>query len=420
MRELELDIVVTRGSGVESRHRVHAAVVDAEDRLIGRARDPGIVTMWRSCAKPFQVMPLITSGGFDEIGWGEDELTLACASHGGEPEHVAIAESMLRDLGLEEGDLACGPHDPLSPRGARILRDTGQRPTRLHNNCSGKHAAMLARAAVSGWEANGYEGHRHPVQEAILATVAHWSGVPSAKVGRAVDGCGVVVFGLPLDAMARSYARLADAAARGDIQAIILRAGDFYGPGAEMDWFDQAVMTGAKKGKVQVMGAKGVGHSWAYLPDLGRAFEALASLRQHLNGFERFHFAGHYVTQEEMGAAIAKAAPRPVKVSRFPLMLIKLAGLIDPIMREVGKMAYIWRNPMELKDGRLDELLGPDFGTPFEKAVAATVRPFFAGRGRPRRHLGGRALICMVSFPRKREPKSRFSRRRVGSPRPRG
>jgi nucleoside-diphosphate-sugar epimerase len=169
----------------------------------------------------------------------------------------------------------------------------------------------------------------------------------------------------------------ADAAARGDIQAIILRAGDFYGPGAEMDWFDQAVMTGAKKGKVQVMGTAGVGHSWAYLPDVGRAFEALASLRQNLGAFERFHFAGHHVTPEQMGAAIAKAAPIPVKVSRFPLLLIKLIGLVDPVMREVGKMTYIWRNPMELKDSRLDELLGPDFGTPFETAVAATVRPFF-------------------------------------------
>jgi nucleoside-diphosphate-sugar epimerase len=166
----------------------------------------------------------------------------------------------------------------------------------------------------------------------------------------------------------------ADAATRGDIQAIILRAGDFYGPDAKMDWFDQAVMTGARKGKVQVMGTKGIGHSWAYLPDLGRAFEALASVRQHLRAFERFHFAGHYVTPEEMGTAIAKAAPRPVKVSRFPLLLIRIGGLVDPILRETAKMAYIWRNPMELKDSRLDDLLGPDFGTPFETAVAATVR----------------------------------------------
>ena len=216
MRTWDLDIVVTRGPAVESQHRVHAAVVDASGALVGSARDPGIVTAWRSCAKPFQVMPLIESGGFDELGWGDDELAVACASHGGEPEHLAIASAMLARVGLEEGDLACGPHEPLSPRGLRLLRDAGTRPTRLHNNCSGKHAAMLARAAVQRWETTGYERDGHPVQRAILEKVASWAGVPAPSVGRAVDGCGVVVFSLPLDAMARSYARLADAAERGD------------------------------------------------------------------------------------------------------------------------------------------------------------------------------------------------------------
>jgi L-asparaginase II len=216
MRTWDLDIVVTRGPAVESHHRVHAAVVDASGALVGSARDPGVVTAWRSCAKPFQVMPLIESGGFDELGWGDDELAIACASHGGEPEHLAIAAAMLERVGLEEGDLACGPHEPLSPRGLRLLRDTGARPTRLHNNCSGKHAAMLARAAVDSWETTGYEREGHPVQEAILERVAAWTGVPAERVGRAVDGCGAVVFGLSLDAMARSYARLADAAERGD------------------------------------------------------------------------------------------------------------------------------------------------------------------------------------------------------------
>jgi len=84
---------------------VHAAVVEG-DQLIAGARDPHLVTMWRSCAKPFQVMPLLTSGGFDTLQWGAEELALACASHGGEPEHIAIAQRMLASIGLEEGDLA--------------------------------------------------------------------------------------------------------------------------------------------------------------------------------------------------------------------------------------------------------------------------------------------------------------------------
>lgn len=245
---------------MESRHRVHAAVADASGTLVGAARDPQTVTMWRSCAKPFQVMPLISSGAFDEVGWGDDELTLACASHGGEPEHVAIAESMLRDLGLEEGDLACGPHDPLSPRGLRIMRESGVRPTRLHNNCSGKHAAMLARAHVAGWPLGGYERQGHPVQQAILEEVARWTDVPADKVLLAVDGCGVVVFGLPLDGMARAYARFAAAAARGDeiperIARAIATRPFLYG-GTER--FDSLVVEESEGRVIPKIGAEGV------------------------------------------------------------------------------------------------------------------------------------------------------------------
>ena len=125
MRTFELDVVVTRGSDVESLHRVHAAVIAADGSVIGGARDLSFTTHWRSCAKPFQVMPLLKSGAFDDLAWGNDELALAVASHGGEPEHVAIATRMLAEVGLEEGDLACGPHEPMASRGQKILRESG-------------------------------------------------------------------------------------------------------------------------------------------------------------------------------------------------------------------------------------------------------------------------------------------------------
>jgi L-asparaginase II len=311
MRELDLDIVVTRGSGIESRHRVHAAVVDSQDRLIGRARDPGTVTMWRSCAKPFQVMPLITSGGFDETGWGEDELALACASHGGEPEHVAIAESMLRDLGLEEGDLACGPHDPLSPRGARILRESGERPTRLHNNCSGKHAAMLARASTAGWNLGGYEQDGHPVQASALDEVARWSGVPSANILRAVDGCGVVVFGLPLDAMARAYARLAVAVARGDEvptrirNAITTRPFVFGGT----DRFDSLVVEETEGRVITKVGAEGVHTAAIFDQGIGVVIKVE-------DGATRAQYPAMLHALELLGALPERLSPRLAEYAR--------------------------------------------------------------------------------------------------------
>lgn len=216
MQSHELDVVLTRGNAMESYHRVHAAVVADSDKLIGGAGDPRAVTFWRSSAKPFQIMPFISSGGFDELGWGDEQLAIACGSHGGEPEHVALVEKMLSDLQLEEGDLACGPHEPLSARGAKILRESGLRATRVHNNCSGKHAAMLAFAKRSDWPIAGYESIDHPVQQAILNQIALWTDMRASQLELAVDGCGAVVFGLPLDRMARAFARLGCAHRRGE------------------------------------------------------------------------------------------------------------------------------------------------------------------------------------------------------------
>ncbi len=275
MDTYSFDVVVERGSQVESRHRVHAALVDARHGLVGAARDPSVVTAWRSCAKLFQVMPHLESGGFEELGWGEDELALACASHGGEPEHVAVAESMLKDLGLEEGDLACGPHDPLSKRGVRALREAGTPPTRLHNNCSGKHAAMLGRAHVAQWPTHGYERLEHPVQQGCLATVSAWTGVPAERIPCAIDGCGVPVFFLPLQAMATAYARFA--AAVHDAEEVpsriagAMRTRPFLVGGS--DRFDTIVIEETGGQVLSKIGAEGV-HSIA-LPGsrLGLAFK---------------------------------------------------------------------------------------------------------------------------------------------------
>jgi L-asparaginase II len=311
MRTFDLDILVTRGSGIESRHRVHAAVVDASGALIGGSRDPSTVTMWRSCAKPFQDMPLIASGGFDEVGWGDDELALACASHGGEPEHVAIAESMLRDLGLEEGDLACGPHEPLSPRGARVLRESGARPTRLHNNCSGKHSAMLARAHVAGWSLGGYERDEHPVQAGALEEVARWSAVPADRIIRAVDGCGVVVFGLPLDAMARAYATFAGAVARGDeipariARAITTRPFVFGGT----DRFDSLVVEETDGRVISKVGAEGV-HTVAVF-DQGIGFAIKVE-----DGATRAQYPAVLRMLEYLGALPSQMSPRLAEYAR--------------------------------------------------------------------------------------------------------
>ena len=167
------------------------------------------------------------------------------------------------------------------------------------------------------------------------------------------------------------------AARRGEVQAIIIRAGDFYGPDCTGDWFEQAILREAAKGKAARIGKPGTGHAWAYLPDLAKAFVRVAEVRDTMGAFERFHFAGHFVTPEAMIAAVQAAAPVPLKVSAFPWFALHLMGITNGVIREVLKMRYLWETPMALRDDRLAALLGSDFGTPFGDAVAATIARYF-------------------------------------------
>ena len=202
-----LRVEATRGGIVESVHRVSLAVVDREGCLVASAGDPELVTFWRSAAKPFQAMPLVTDGAADHFGFGPQELALACASHSSEPTHRAVAERMLALLGLGEEALACGPHPPLSPLVANEVVRKGIVMTPVWSNCSGKHAGMLALARFHDWPLAGYERRGHPVQERMLREVERWTGIPSDRLALGVDGCTVVSFGLTLSAMARAYAR---------------------------------------------------------------------------------------------------------------------------------------------------------------------------------------------------------------------
>lgn len=314
MKALELDVVATRGTDIESRHRVHVAVVGADDSLIAGARDVTLVSSWRSCGKPFQVMPLLESGGFDELRWGDNELALSCASHGGEPEHVALAERMLSDIGLEEGDLACGPHDPLSARGMKMLRESGARLTRLHNNCSGKHAAMLARAHTAGWHTYGYERRDHPVQRCCLQSVATWSGLPEDQVGQAVDGCGVVAFALPLESMARAWSRLARAAhAKDEIPGRIVHAiatRPFLIGGT--DRFDSILIEETEGRVIAKIGAEGV-HSVG-IPEQGIGFAVKVD-----DGAQRAQFPAVIRALQLLDALPAALPPRLEDFLRRPV-----------------------------------------------------------------------------------------------------
>jgi L-asparaginase II len=197
-----------RGSVVESRHIVHAAVVDGDGELVAHAGDPDFVTFWRSAAKPFQALPLVEDGVAEHFGLGREDLALACASHSSEPGQVALVRDFLQKIGCAERDLLCGPHRPLSDAVAKDYETRGVRLTAVYSNCSGKHAGMLALAKHHGWPTEFYTRVEHPVQQRCLAAVSRWTEVPAREIGVAVDGCGVACFALNLRSMARAYARL--------------------------------------------------------------------------------------------------------------------------------------------------------------------------------------------------------------------
>lgn len=201
-------VEVLRGSIVESRHRGHLVAVDGLGKTVAALGAPQTVTFIRSSGKPFQAMPLVTSGAADHFGFSEKEIAIACGSHSGEPEHVATVQSMLARIGMDEDALKCGAHVPFSPDVARQLIENHQQPSVLQNNCSGKHAGMLALALHLGAPTETYDQPDNPVQQQILKAVSTFSDVPLKELAIGTDGCGAPIFGLPVHAMALMYSRL--------------------------------------------------------------------------------------------------------------------------------------------------------------------------------------------------------------------
>jgi L-asparaginase II len=207
-----ITVAVERGGVVESQHRVHTVRVDG-DKVRESWGDPELVTFMRSATKPLQALPLVRA--YESLS--DEEVAIACASHGAAPEQLDAVKLLLARSWSSEDDLECGPVDG----------------SRLRHNCSGKHAAMLAVCAAHGWERAGYRLAEHPLQREIAALVAEAAGA-RGTVPEAVDGCGVVTFALPLRQMARAFAALATGklpGARRITQAMIAKPDLVEGPG---------------------------------------------------------------------------------------------------------------------------------------------------------------------------------------------
>ena len=259
-------VEVRRGSITESWHRGHVIAIEPDGNVVAYLSAPQTtITFLRSSAKPFQAMPLLVSGAADRFGFTDREVALACASHNGERIHTELAASMLEKIGLGPEALKCGVHEPYGVEAARELRERGEAPNVLHNNCSGKHAGMLAVALHLGAPIETYNRAENPVQLAIGKTIAQFADVPVEDLAVAVDGCAVPVFGVTVKAMAFAFARLvspplsfAEATRRACERIVRVMSAYPELIGGTSDRLDTEIMRAAPGRLVSKVGAEGV------------------------------------------------------------------------------------------------------------------------------------------------------------------
>jgi len=275
-----LTVAVSRGPLVESRHQVICAVVDPDGEVIAGWGDTATPVYARSAIKALQALPIVESGAADAFAMTDAELALACASHNGEPAHVATATGLVRRIGLTLDDYECGTHWPMNEAAVRAMAAAGEIPGPAHNNCSGKHAGFLATARHLGEPTKGYVLADHPVQVRVRRAMAEMCGVDLTDAPTGIDGCSIPTVAIPLAALARGIARFGcpDGLERGRAEACrrlarAIRAEPFMIAGTGRFCTEAIAVTGGQA--LVKTGAEGV--FMAAIPDrsLGIALKAL-------------------------------------------------------------------------------------------------------------------------------------------------
>jgi L-asparaginase II len=257
-------VEVTRCDLVESIHRGAVAVSDAIGTVRFRLGDIETPIYTRSALKPLQALPLVESGAAEAFDVTDEEVALACASHSGESMHTTRVAAWLARIGCSEADLLCGPQNPSHQPTSQVMLTTREKPSKLHNNCSGKHAGFLTVAKYLGAPTADYVNIAHPVQKAVLDSVSRLSDYRDPAWG--IDGCAAPNFALPLAAFARALARLAAGQTPG--AGRIIRSMTTYPELVAGTGRHCTALMRAARGKAAVkLGAEGV--YAAMLPELG-------------------------------------------------------------------------------------------------------------------------------------------------------
>lgn len=203
-------IEVTRGPVVESRHEGIAAIVKPDGTIVASWGDIDSVILPRSANKPIQAMAFVESGAIDKFGLGDEHISLACASHNGEPRHVETVRAWLARIGLSESDLECGSHPPRLQATIEALAREATMPTPAFNNCSGKHSGFLTTAVTYGEPTRDYIKYDHPVQRRLRQVMTDLCGADADGFAYGIDGCGIPTLATPLHRLARAMANMAD------------------------------------------------------------------------------------------------------------------------------------------------------------------------------------------------------------------
>ena len=233
-----------------------AAVVGVSGELIAGYGEPEMYTYIRSAAKPFQMLPALQIGMHTEFGLSDEEIAVCCSSHSGEEMHVEAVKSILDKTGLDSSLLGCGVHSPLGKEVRRKMSKEGSAPSLLHNNCSGKHSAMLATAKMRDEPLDDYLNPAHPVQQRILEEIKKYSEENEIRVG--VDGCSAPVFYLTIEKMALMYCKFAEAEEGSLLNDIWEKMTSYPLMVAGTERFDTLLMTSGKGSILSKMGAEGV------------------------------------------------------------------------------------------------------------------------------------------------------------------
>lgn len=203
-------LTFTRGEFSEGVHFGCLAVVRSDGHIHASVGDYQVPVILRSGAKPFQLITVLASGAAECFGLSGKELAVAAGSHSAEPEHLEAVRSILSKIGLKESDLRCGVHAPFMDHVRSRMARADEQPSEIHNNCSGKHASMLAACIARGWPLDTYDLMEHPLQQENRRIQGIFSDLPESEIGVVIDGCGVPAFAMPLWRAALAYARFAD------------------------------------------------------------------------------------------------------------------------------------------------------------------------------------------------------------------